>query len=125
SGHYRRTALQGSGASPSPCESPDIRAPSSVPVNCRELPSRSKVVKRISVPGSRAPITASGLPARSPEVASSWLVLRRVDRNAAVARAEVDDQVAARGIGHLQHAPDHALRRRHPDRVPALLADLG
>jgi hypothetical protein len=51
-------------------------------------------------------------------------VLGRIDRNAAVAGAEVDDNVVLGGVGELEQAPDHALGRRHPDRVAAHLADL-
>lgn len=51
-------------------------------------------------------------------------VLRRMDRDATVTRAEVEHEVARRGVGELQHALDQLLRRRHPDRVFADLAQM-
>ena len=48
-----------------------------------------------------------------------------IDGNAAIARAEVDHEVVLRGVGQLEHAVDHALRRRDPHDVLALLAHLG
>jgi hypothetical protein len=46
-----------------------------------------------------------------------------VDQDAAISRAEIHDHVALVRFGHLQHAADHAVGRRHPRRVLALLAE--
>src|SRR6185503_13342063 len=51
--------------------------------------------------------------------------LRRGDHGAAVARAEVHDEVVLRHLGHVEHLVDHDLRRGHPDHVLAFLADRG
>ena len=47
------------------------------------------------------------------------------DHRAAVARAEVHQEVLRRDLGHVEHLVDQRLRRRHPDDVLAGLADLG
>jgi hypothetical protein len=173
---------------PSPCESPDICRPSTVPLKCLELPSRSNAVKRISVPRSTTPIKSevvghdarSRLELQQPRLeprhhagadverddrgggkvrceeillkkrcemrnalfrcllarepheirlelhanCSCAKVLRRVDRDAPVAGAQIDDDVAVCGVRHLQHPADHPLRGRHPHGVAAYLADL-
>ena len=45
------------------------------------------------------------------------------DDRAAVAGAEVHQEVARHDLGHVEHAVDQRLRRRHPDHVLAGLAD--
>ena len=47
------------------------------------------------------------------------------DHGAAVARAEVHDEVGRRHLGHVEHLVDQGLRRRHPDDVLAFLPDRG
>jgi hypothetical protein len=51
--------------------------------------------------------------------------LGRGDHHAAVARAEVVDDVVRRDLRHRQHALDERLRRGHPDDVLAGLPLLG
>ena len=45
------------------------------------------------------------------------------DDGAAVARAEIDDEVLRRDLGVVEHLLDHGCARRHPDRILAHLPD--
>src|ERR1043166_2812890 len=50
--------------------------------------------------------------------------LRRCDHRTPIARAQIDDVILGRDLGHVEHLVDQCLRGRHPYDVFACLADV-